>query len=231
VSVVSGPAPRRLVADILRVLLAVGLVALISTFLCYRFGDSDIEKAEKLFAAGDLAQLKNFAEKKLRAGEVTPMLFAYYACAEYSLNTQSRLESLLGQIKAVDERPVFRREALERIWKIEKNRARAPEIFRAAINLERPIPPELQTLILSVAEREFEIPKDTNMQLVISSLFSQKQIKGKNVQFRQGPSTSAAVLRRFTDGETVGVRRKVGEWIYVLDRDFESGWVFIAYIK
>jgi hypothetical protein len=236
------PPPRRsLSSRIVQLLLASVLVAGSALFVCYRFGETPTEKAERLFTQRRLAELKTFTQKRLGAGEASPLLMSYYITAEFSTNAQANLESLLSNLRALDDRPIFRRETLQRLIQIPGNRGRLGEILSAALQVEKPASNETLALVRSILESDADLSGGSADFAALAELFPRqlRQVSAQKLQLRSGPSTDSEVIRRLEDGEklllrhsgpTVIVSGKRGRWVYALDGQLTSGWVFDAYL-
>ncbi len=239
--VISAPPRQALLTQLRNLLIFLLLGAGCIWFVCYRFGETTAEKADRLFTRQRYAELRDFSQKRLAAGEATPMLLGHYAVAEFTTNTKSNLQSLLSNIAAADARVIFRREALVRISQIATNNSRAGEVLQQALLLEDPLSAETKQVVRqlfktthSLAGAEIEFSR-------LAELFpeSVRQVKARELQFRASPGTEGAVLRRLKDGETLLVRMtgeattvsgKQGRWVHALDSGLESGWVFDAYL-
>ncbi len=239
--VISAPPRQALLTQLRNLLIVVVLGAGCIWFVCYRFGETTAEKADRLFTQQRFAELRDFSQKRLAAGETSPMLFGHYAVAEFTTNQKSNLQSLLSNIAASDARVIFRREALVRISQIGVNSQRAGEVLQQALLLEDPLSPETKQVVrelfrtthpLTGAEIEFSR---------LAELFpeSLRTVKARELQFRASPGTEGAVLRRLKDGESLLIRitgegttvsGKQGRWVHALDSGLESGWVFDAYL-
>lgn len=240
--VISPPPRQKLLRTYLKpVLLAIAGVLLVF-FLRQRFGDTAIEKAERLFQKRELADLKTFTQKNLASGEISPVLMGYYAVAEYSVNPDAALKSLLNSILAVDDRVIFRREALQRIWQVEANRHRAGAILREIIALEKPPGTALKNLATEVMASESPLTGEASLFDDLADIFPQavRRVAAKSLQMRAAPSTDGEVRRRLETGERLLVRKtgplitvsgKKGRWAYALDGNLESGWVFDGYLQ
>lgn len=228
--VVSAPPRQGFFLTLLKFVFVGAVFALVTFFLIQRYGDTPLDKAEKFYAARELVALQKLTEKRLKDGEVNPVFYSYYAVAEFSINPQSKLDSLLGHVRAVDARPIFRREAISRIWQVGPNRARAAQIFTALLNIENPLGAEVKTLTAHILEHEFELEAGERVQGAVSEILSRRYVRARNLQFRRTPSKSGEVIRRFADVEQVWLRKTAGEWVYVVDEDLHSGWVFSAYL-
>jgi len=237
------PPPRQALLRQLRnfalfALLAVGSV----WFVCQRFGETTHEKADRLFAEGRFSHLRDFTQKRLAAGEVTPLLLGHYAVAEFTTNPKSNLVSLLNNIAAADARVIFRREALVRIAQINENNARAGDVLQQALLLENPLTPETKQVVQALFKTSHSLAASEIDFARLAELFPEtvRQVKARELQFRASPGTEGAVLRRLKDGETLLVRvageattvsGKKGRWVFVVDSRMESGWVFDAYLE
>lgn len=241
-SVISPPRRRSFAARVLPPLLTLAVLAAITVFFIYRFGDTPVEKAEKLFAKRDLEGLQSYTRKKLEKGEVNPLLYSYFAVAEFSVNPGASLATVLGHVKAVDDRPVFRREALYRILQIPANMPRAGEILGEALKLETPPGQEMKALIRTLLKSESPLSGDAANFSALKVLFAAdvRRVKAKELQWRSAPSTEGQVLRRLKDKEELLIRLstpvttvsgKKGSWVYALDEGMNSGWVFDAYLE
>ncbi|MBN8222940.1 MAG: hypothetical protein J0L53_18645 [Spirochaetes bacterium] len=241
-SVIIGPPRRSILQRLLGPVLLLAALAGITLFLIYRFGDTPVEKAEKLFLKKDLEGLQAFTRKKLEKGEVNPLLYSYFAVAEFSMNPRASLAGLLGNIKAVDDRPVFRREALHRILQVPANLPRAGEILAEALKLEQPPGDEMKVFIQSLLQSEASLAGDGGLFTALKELFPKylRRVKAKELQWRQAPSTEGAVIRRLADKEELLIRQqgqvttvsgKKGAWVLALDENMQSGWVFDAYLE
>lgn len=240
--VISPPSRQNLLRAYLKPLLVVAAGALLFVFLRLRFGDTPVEKAERLFQKRELADLKVFTQKNLASGDISPVLMGYFAVAEYSLNTEATLKSLLNSIQAVDNRVIFRREALERIWLLEANRKRAGTILMEILALEKPAGPGLRNLAMEIIASDSPLNNEAGLFEVLAETFPQsvRRVDAKALQMRASPSTEAEVRRRLESGETLLIRKtgphvtvsgKKGHWAYILDANLDSGWVFDAYLK
>ncbi|GAB4424442.1 MAG: hypothetical protein OHK0011_05050 [Turneriella sp.] len=236
------PPPRQsLGSRLLRLMLVSILVAGSALFVCYRFGETPTEKAERLFTQRRLAELKAFTQKRLGAGEANPLLMSYYIAAEFSTNAQANLESLLSNLRALDDRPIFRRETLQRLIQIPDNRKRLGEILSAALKVEKPAGNETLALVRSILESDADLSGGNTDFTALAELFPRqvRLVSAQKLQLRSGPSTDSAVIRQLDDGErlllrhtgpTVMVSGKRGRWAFVLDAQMASGWVFDAYL-
>lgn len=211
-------------------------------FICYRFGETTLEKAERLYSQRKLTQLRDFAQARLAAGEVSPILLGHYAVAEFSTNAKSNLLSLMNNIAAADSRVIFRREALVRIADLKENTTRAGDVMQQALKLEVPMSSETKQVVTSLLKSSYPLNAAELDFKELSILFPEavRQVKARELQFRAAGSTEGAVLRRLKDGETLLLRTtgelttvsgKKGRWIYALDSHLESGWVFDAYLE
>lgn len=211
-------------------------------FVSYRFGETPTEKAERLFTARRLQELKTFTEKRLAAGEINPLLMSYYVAAEFSTNAQANLESLLSNLRALDERPIFRRETLQRLIQIPENRGRLGEIMSAALKLENPASKETEALVRRILESDAELSGNSIDFAVLAELFPRqvRYVSAQRLQLRSGPSTESEVIRRLEDGErllvrhsgpTISISGRRGRWTFILDEQLASGWVFDAYLS
>lgn len=241
-SVLMRPPRRSLVRRLAFPLLTLGALTGIIIFLVYRFGDTPIERAEKLFAKRDLEALHSYTRKKLEKGEVNPLLYSYFAVAEFSTNPKASLASVLNNVRAVDDRPVFRREALHRILLVPANVARAGEILGEALNLEKPPSDEMKILIQNLVKSEAPLTGNSANFAALAELFpgDLRRVHARELQWRSAPSTEGQVLRRLSDGEQLLLRLagsatqvsgKTGRWVFVLDESMNSGWVFDAYLE
>jgi hypothetical protein len=223
-------------------LLAPALVAGGILFVCYRFGEAPTEKAERLFTQRRLAELKSFTQKQLSAGDNSPLLMSYYIAAEFSTNAKANLESLLSNLRALDERPIFRRETLKRLIELPENRSRLGEILAAALTIEKPPGTEARALIRSILESDADLSGSTAEFAELSELFPRqvRLVAAEKLQLRMGATTDSEVLRRLENGErlllrfsgpAVVVSGKRGRWVYILDAQMASGWVFDAYLR
>ncbi len=236
------PPPRHgLGKTLLRGLLLSALVAGSVLFVCYRFGETPTEKADRLFKERRLAELKSYTQKLLGSGENSPLLMSYYVVAEFTSNAQANLESLLSNLRALDDRVIFRRETLQRLIQIPENRTRLGEILAAAVMLEKPAGNETLALIRSILESDADLSGSSVDFTALAELFPRqvRLVSAQKLQMRSGPTTDADVLRRLEDGERLLLRYagpamlvsgKRGRWIYTLDRQMASGWVFDAYL-
>lgn len=236
------PPPRQgLVSRLLRLGLVSLVVAGSAVFLCYRFGETPTEKAERLFKLRRLAELKNFTQKRLFAGEASPLLMSYYVTAEFSTNAQANLNSLLSNLRALDDRPVFRRETLQRLIEIPENRPRFGAILSAALQVEKPLGNEMLAFVRRILESDADISGGRADFEQLAELFPRQMrvVSAQKLQLRSGPTTDSEVLRRLEDGErlllrhsgpTVLVSGRRGHWVYALDSQLASGWVFDAYL-
>ncbi len=218
------------------------LAAGAGVFICYRFGETTLEKAERLYSQKKMSELRDFAQKRLAAGEVSPILLGHYAVAEFTVNSKSTLGSLMNNIAAADPRIIFRREALVRIADMRENSGRAGEVVQQALALEAPVSSETRQIIASLLKSSSPlVAADLDFQK-LTALFPEavRQVKARELQFRATPGTEGAVVRRLKDGETLLVRTsgelttvsgKKGRWIYALDSHLESAWVFDAYLE
>lgn len=241
-SVIIGPPRRSILQRLLAPVLVLAALTGITLFLIYRFGDTPVEKAEKLFLKKDLEALQSYTRKKLEKGEVNPLLYSYFAVAEFSINPKASLAGLLGNIKVVDDRPVFRREALHRILQVPANLSRAGEILAEAIRLEQPPGDEMRAFIQTLVQSDAPLTGDAGLFSTLKELFPKnlRRVKAKELQWRQAPSTEGAVIRRLADKEELFIRQqgqpttvsgKKGAWVFALDHDMQSGWVFDAYLE
>ncbi len=241
-SVLMRPPRRSFVRRLILPVLTLGALTGVIIFLVYRFGDTPVEKAEKLFAKRDLGGLHSYTRKKLEKGEVNPLLYSYFAVAEFSTNPKATLAGVLSNIKAVDDRPVFRREALHRILQIPANLERAGEILAEALKLEQPPGDEMKILVRNVVASEAPLSGDSGLFAVLKGIFPGdiRRVKARELQWRKSPSTEGAVIRRLTDKEELLLRQvghattvsgKKGTWVFVLDAEMNSGWVFDAYLE
>ncbi|HMV35319.1 MAG TPA: SH3 domain-containing protein [Turneriella sp.] len=236
------PPPRHsLGSRLLRLLLLSLLVAGSILFVCYRFGETPTEKAERLFTQRRLAELKSYTQKRLGAGEASPLLMSYYIAAEFSSNAQASLESLLSNLRALDDRPIFRRETLQRLIQIPENRKRLGEILAAALVIEKPPGNETLALIRSILESDADLSGSSADFAALAEIFPRqvRLVSAQKLQLRSGPTTDSEVLRRLEDGErlllrysgpAVLVSGKRGRWVFTLDAQMVSGWVFDAYL-
>jgi hypothetical protein len=242
VPVIIPPPRRNALQRLLLPVLALALSTGIIVFLVYRFGDTPIERAEKLFAKRDLETLHSYTRKKLEKGEVNPLLYSYFAVAEFSTNPRASLASVLSNIRAVDDRPVFRREAVHRILLVPANLARAGEILGEALQIEKPPTDEMKILIRNLLQSEAPLPGDAGNFAALAALFPDdlRRVHARELQWRSAPSTEGQVLRRLKDGEQLllrlrgvqtNVSGKSGRWVFSLDEEMNSGWVFDAYLE
>lgn len=237
------PPPRQsLGSRLLRLILISVLVAGSALFVCYRFGETPTEKAERLFTRRQLTELKAYTQKRLGAGEASPLLMSYYITAEFSTNAQANLESLLSNLRALDDRPIFRRETLQRLIQIPENRKRLGEILSAALQSEKPVSNETLVLVRTILESDANISGGKADFDLLAELFPRqlRAVSAQKLQLRSGPTTDSEVLRRLEDGERLLLRHsgpnvlvsgKRGRWVYALDTQLASGWVFDAYLK
>ena len=241
-SVIIPPPRRSLVRRFGVPLLLLGAIAGVIIFLVYRFGDTPVEKAEKLFARRDLEGLHSYTRKKLGQGEVNPLLYSYFAVAEFTMNPKASLAGVLSNVKAVDDRPVFRREALHRILQIPANATRGGDILGEALKLETPPGDEMKALIRNLVKSEAPLMGDAGNFSELKTLFPGdiRRVKAKELQWRQSPSTEGQVIRRLADQEELFLRMnggattvsgRKGSWAFVLDEQMNSGWVFDAYLE
>lgn len=225
----------------MRLLVASVLVAGSVLFLCYRFGETPTEKAERLFSERRLAELKTYTQKRLAAGEASALLMSYYIVAEFSTSAPANLESLLSNLRAIDDRPIFRRETLQRLIQISSNRARFGEILSAALQVETPPGNETLALVRSILESDADLSGGSANFDALAKLFPRqvRLVAAQKLQFRSAPTTDSEVLRRLKDGERLLLRYsgsaalvsgKRGRWAYMLDAQLSSGWVFDAYL-
>lgn len=239
--VITPPPRKNRIALLLRWAVLSLAVAGVVLFLFYRFGETPTEKAERLFAERRLVELKNYTQKQLGSGNANPLLMSYYAVAEFSTNSQADLQSLMSNLQALDERPIFRREALQRLLQVEHNRRRAGEILSAALALESVPGKEMQSLLQSLLDSDAELFSGAVDFERLAGIFPARVrvVSAKKVQFRAGPTTESEVLRQFGPGERLLLRRqgepvlvsgKKGRWVFVLDQQLVSGWVFGAYL-
>ncbi|AFM10943.1 SH3 domain-containing protein [Turneriella parva] len=240
--VISPPHRQGLLAQLRNLIMVVLLGAGAIWFVCYRFGETTAEKADRLFAEGRFAELRNFSQKRLAAGEASPMLVGHYAVAEFTTNPKSNLQSLLSNIAAADERVIFRREALVRIGQIPSNNARAGEVLQQALLLENPLTQETKQVVQQLFRTSHSLAGADIDFTRLAELFpeSVRRVKARELQFRASPGTEGAVLRRLKDGETLLLRLvgeattvsgKKGRWVHAIDSGMESGWVFDAYLE
>jgi hypothetical protein len=217
------------------------LVAGSVLFVCYRFGETPTEKAERLFSERRLVELKTYAQKRLAAGEASALLMSYYIVAEFSTNAQANLESLLSNLRAIDDRPIFRRETLQRLVQIPSNRARLRAILSAALQVETPPGNETLALVRSILESDADLSGGSADFEALAQLFPRQVriVSAQKLQFRSAPTIDSEVLRRLEDGErlllrysgpAVQVSGKRGRWAFVMDSQLASGWVFDAYL-
>lgn len=237
------PPPRRnTFKQLLWPLVIIAVATAVVFFLFQRFADSPIERAEKLFARRDLTELRSFTRKRLEKGDVDPLLYSYFAVAEFSINPNASLASVLGHIRAVDERSIFRREVIERLLQIPGNHMRAGEILSEALILEKPPSDELKNLIKGLVKSQINIASNKENFSSLVALFPDDlyRVKARQVQFRKMPSTEGEVLRRLdykelllfrVSGAPTQVSGKVGRWVFVIDMGMNSGWVFDAYLE
>lgn len=222
-----------------QLLLVSALVSGSGVYVCYRFGETATEKAERLFSERRLTELKAHTQKQLSAGQTSPLLMSYYIAAEFSTNTQANLASLLSNLRALDERPVFRRETLQRLLQVGNN-GRSGEILAALLQGEQPAGKETLALVRDLLQSEADLSGGSDFS-TLAALFPHelRLVSAQKLQFRSGPNTDAAVLRRLANGERLLLRRsgpavqvsgKRGHWVYALDAQMASGWVFDAYL-
>lgn len=240
--VITPPPRRNRFAVLLRWALLLCAVAGVVLFLAHRFGETPTEKAERLFTERRLVELKNYTQKQLSSGNANPLLMSYYVVAQFSTNAEADLDSLLSNLRALDERPIFRREALQRLLQVEQNRKRAGKILSAALALENPPGKEALALVQSVLDSDLALESAAVDFDRLAELFPARlrKVAAKRLQFRSGASTDAEVLRQLEPGEQLLLRRqgeivlvsgKKGRWAFVLDRQLVSGWVFGAYLS
>lgn len=237
------PPPRQhLLQRLLRLILTVALISGSVVFICYRFGDSPAEKAERLFSKHRLTELRDFTQKRLAAGEVNPLLMSYYVTAEFSVNPQANLSALLGNLRAVDDRVIFRRETLQRLLQLKENQRRAGEILTATLDTENPPGAEMLALIKNLLQSDADLSgAETNFARLQQNFPDRRRrVSAKSLQFRSAPNTESQVLRKLDDGEELFLRSsgamtaasgKQGRWALVLDHEMVSGWVFDAYLS
>jgi len=240
-SVVIPPPRRSFFKRFLPTFAALATVTALVIFLVVRFGDTPVERAEKLFAQRDLKELRAYTAKRLEKGYPNPLLYSYYAVAEFSTNAKSNLSGLLGNIRAVDERPVFRRDALRRIVEV-GNKPRGGEILFAALNLEESLDAEMKSLIHTLLASDAPLTTADGTLSELLEIFpdAARRVAAKQLQFRAAASTESEVLRRLGNGESLLLRAtgplttvsgKRGHWALVVDTQWVSGWVFDAYLK
>jgi hypothetical protein len=242
VPVIVPPPHRSLYGRVLRPLAIAGTVAAIIAFLIFRFGDTPLEKAEKLFQKRDLKALRNYAEKNLETADNRPLFYSYFAVAEFSTNSEARLASLLNNIRAVDGRVIFRRDALARVLQISSNQNRLGEILTETIGLEERPGPEIQNMISRILALPATVDSRSANFPTLAAMFPEdlRRVAAKKLQFRANASTEGEVLRQLEEGEillqrsqgpSLTVSGKRGHWTYALDTSMKSGWVFDAYLK
>ena len=221
-------------------LLILGAIAASIFFLVYRFSDPIEVKAEKLFIKRQLDDLHKFTKNKLEGGASSPVLFSYYVVAEFSLNKEANLNSLLSNLEAIAARPVFRRETLLRLLQIPSNNDRHGAILSAMLHIDKDTSMQQHTKLLFEGNSSLE--SDSKNFELLEKLFAPnlRTVKARNLQFRDAPSTDSSVLRRLTTGEKLLIRKsgekttvsgKSGKWVFVLDTNMHSGWVFDAYLS
>ncbi|MCX7632059.1 MAG: SH3 domain-containing protein [Turneriella sp.] len=209
--------------------------------LAYRFGETPEEKAERLFRQRQLVELRSFTQKQLESGKVSALLMGYYAVATYSTNGKAELQSLLSNLRAVDDRPVFAREVLQRIWEIGTNHSRAAEILEAALLLENPPHRQTRELLSSMLESDANFRDGTFRFEALASIFPERVriVAASGLQVREAPGMHSAVRGQLKKGERLLLRRELeetkvagrsGRWSWVLNKNLESGWVFGGYL-
>jgi hypothetical protein len=240
--VVIPPTRRSLVAQLARMLIVLAAIAGIVVFLWYRFGETPIERADRLFHKRDFAALQKLSRKQIEKGERNPLFFSYDAVSTFATDSRTPLAALLERVSAADNRAIFRRETLVRIVEINAAPKRAGEILTEALKVEKPPGAELRNLIQELVKSSLALAGAESAFAELAQLFSKdvRQVSAKRLQMRSAPSTDASVVRQLEDGETLLVRTanaptnvsgRNGKWTLVLDRNMESGWVFDAYLK
>ena len=240
--VVIPPTRRSLVAQLARIVAVLGVIAGIVVFLWYRFGESPIERADRLFHKRDFAALQKLSRKQIEKGERNPLFFSYDAVSTFATDPRTPLAALLERVSAADNRPIFRRETLVRIVEINAAPKRAGEILTEALKVEKTPGAELKSLIQELVKSSLPLTGAESTFTELVELLSKdvRQVSAKRLQMRSAPSTDASVVRQLEDGETLLVRTanaptnvsgRNGKWTFVLDRNMESGWVFDAYLK
>ena len=145
--VVIPPTRRSLIAQLARLLTVLVVIAGIIIFLWYRFGETPIERADRLFQKRDFAALQKLARKQIEKGERNPLFFSYDAVATFAVDARTPLAALLERVSAADNRAIFRRETLVRIVEMNAAPKRAGEILTEALKIEKPPGAELRGLI------------------------------------------------------------------------------------
>lgn len=240
--VVIPPTRRSLIAQLARLLTVLVVIAGIIIFLWYRFGETPIERADRLFQKRDFAALQKLARKQIEKGERNPLFFSYDAVATFAVDARTPLAALLERVSAADNRAIFRRETLVRIVEMNAAPKRAGEILTEALKIEKPPGAELRGLIQELVKSSLPLTGAESAFGELTQLFGKevRQVGAKRLQMRSAPSTDASVVRQLEDGETLLVRSanaptnvsgRNGKWTLVLDRNMESGWVFDAYLK
>ncbi len=240
--VVIPPTRRSLVAQLARLLIGLAVIAGIVIFLWYRFGETPIERADRLFHKRDFAALQKLSRKQIEKGERNPLFVSYDAVSTFAIDPRTPLAALLERVAAADNRAIFRRETLVRIVEINAAPKRTGEILSEALKVEKPPGAELKGLIQELVKSSQALSGAESAFSELAQLFNKdvRQVSAKRLQMRSAPSTDASVVRQLEDGETLLVRTanaptnvsgRSGKWTLVLDRNMESGWVFDAYLK
>lgn len=240
--VVIPPTRRSLVAQLTQLLVATAVIAGIVFFLWYRFSETPIERADRLFHKRDFAALQKLSRKQIEKGERNPLFVSYDAVATFATDPRTSLAALLERVSAADNRAIFRRETLVRIVEINAAPKRAGEILTEALKVERPPGAELKSLIQELVKSSQVLSGAESAFAELAQLFGKdvRHVSAKRLQMRSAPSTDASVVRQLEDGEILLVRTanaptnvsgRSGKWTLVLDRNMESGWVFDAYLK
>lgn len=239
---VSHAEKRQTLAKWFRVALVLLGVVVLTLFLIYRFSESKVQKAERLFREHSFSKLRSFTQSALKGEEANALLMGYYISAEFVLNPNASLASLMGNLEVIDNRPIFRREVLERLASLRETQGRAAEIISVALLLESPPTKSMQSLALKLLQthaplESLEIPFSKLATIFPEHIF---RVAARELQLRDRPGTSSTVIRRLGDGEILFVRLregkttvsgKNGHWAFVMDKTLSSGWVFDAYLK
>lgn len=239
--VVIPPTRRSLVAQLARLLVALLVIGGIVAFLWFRFGETPIERAERLYHKRDFTALQKHSRKQIDKGDRNPLFVSYDAVSTFALEPRTGLAALMERVSAADSRAIFRRETLVRIVEANAAPKRAGEILVEALRVEKPPGAELKSLIQELVKSSLPLTGAEAAFAELQHLFGKdvRRVSAKRLQMRSAPSTDASVVRQLDDGETLIVRAanaptnvsgRNGRWTLVLDQQMESGWVFDAYL-
>lgn len=239
--VVRPPSRRSLAVRIGQPLALLGVAIGLIVFLYYRFSETPVERAERLYQKHDFPALKKHARAQKQKGDQVQLFLSYEAVATFATEPQTRLAALMQAIAAADARPIFRRETLLRIVESGIVADRGGELIAEACKIENPPGAELRHLIGELIKTSQPLRGEDTVAGKLFELFPalQRKVKAKRLQMRSGPSTDAAVVRQLDDNEMLLMRNslgmtnvsgRTGRWTFVIDKNMQSGWVFDAYL-